>query len=244
MPARARPRKMASLGPGRSDAAGAFPAGAWPLQPLQGPACARASDAARRVRIDAKRGATAAWAHPGRQGAGSEACVPASLPQAGGRECSTACRRKGGAVCPRPAHLRRLANTLELWPLRALPRAWPGPATAMHGRPVGLALGAGPPADAAACGRLIRRMTWPWPRRGASGQAHAGGFRGPGGLAPGEGLTACVRRVPARSGLAFRAGTSASQGLGSAFLCGFGEARTSSPDCLPFRLPWVSSGCL
>ena len=82
-------------------------------------------------------------------------------------------------------------------------------------------------------------MTADGPHRASAGRR----LRGPGGLAPGEGLAACFRCVPARSGFAFRAGTSASQGLGSAFLCGFGEARTSSPDRLPFGLPQFSGLC-
>jgi len=93
-----------------SNTAGSLAAGARAGFKPRRPACVRFG-CALRVRIDAGAGRVRAG-----KGAGSAACVAASLPQAGGRECSMACRRKGGAVCPRPAHLWRVASRLDAWP--------------------------------------------------------------------------------------------------------------------------------
>jgi hypothetical protein len=117
----------ASLGPGRRNTAGSLAAGARAASSLAGLACARASDAAGGVRIDAGGGA-----HPGRKqglrarfaSAGRGPLVRHGLPPQGRRSL------------PRPAHLRRVAITLEIWPLRALPPCvaarglypWAGPA--------------------------------------------------------------------------------------------------------------------
>jgi hypothetical protein len=192
----------ASLGPGRRNTAGSLAAGARAASSLAGLACARASDAAGGVRIDAGGGA-----HPGRKqglrarfaSAGRGPLVRHGLPPQGRRSL------------PRPAHLRRVAITLEIWPLRALPPCvaarglypWAGPAAHDLAAPAGPHRGK---PTLAASGR--RACLRPWRRACGLRQARS------------HPLSTCV----------------SSRGF-------FGEARTSSQDRLPFRLPQSFGFC-